>query len=392
MYKKILKTINKTNSLKKQAFADLYKSEQNPIKARQPHFIFSAENPLYPENNKLGMTHSGAMDLLQRKGYKVEEANGVYGAPEKSIIVHNPSKLAVKHLLDLSKDLGQESSIYSNGYDHELHYHAGPNADLHAKGQGTAIHKRPPENNFTTMADGTHFTHQFNFDNLHGRDKSMIKQDGGVKKSERTGILLTKNENHHPLVSAGPDTKLIHYSPTPNLPVIDPFHHGVRGIGSEAKQGKPEHPTSFYYLEDTKPEHLVTGGSQSKYITRLGHHKLYDVGEDPEGIRDHLRSSGKTLNPGIFTRDELDAEIKNRGYHGIYNSSLNDTMKNVVAMYHPMAVEKEMKIHPKDYEKATSTDHHGHDESLKNARQFAKDNGHPDGTFLHKLTTKFGGE
>jgi hypothetical protein len=394
MYKKILKNIQNVHTLKKQAIEELYKSESNPIKARKPHFIFSAQNPFYPENMRYSMSHADVVDLLKRKGYDVEEVEGMYGKPEKSILVHNPSKLAVKHLLDLSKDLGQESSIYSDGYNHEMHYHGGENAGKHVKGQGTTIHKRKPDDFYTTMVDGTHFTHLFNFDELHDADKSAIKQNDNLKKSEHSGLILAKNENRHPLESAGPDTKLIHYSPTPNLSVIDPFHHGVRRIGAEAKQGKPVHPTSFYYLEDTKPEDVVTGGTQSKYVTRLGHHKLYDVGTDPENIRDHLRttSADRSVNPGIFTREDLDAEIKRRGYHGIYNSTLDDTMKNVVAMYHPMAVEKEMKIHPKDYEKATSIDHSGQAEALKNARQYAKDNGHHDGTFLHKLATKFGGE
>jgi hypothetical protein len=51
-----------------------------------------------------------------------------------------------------------------------------------------------------------------------------------------------------------------------------------------------------------------------------------------------------------------------------------------------------MKIHPKDYEKATSTDHHGDETAKEEAKQFARDNGHHDGLFLHKLATKFKGE
>lgn len=393
MYKKLLKNIQEVNSLKKQVVADLYKGEGNPIKDRKPHFIFSAENAYYPENQKFNMKHADVMDLLRRKGYKVEELEGVYGKPEKSILVHNPSNLAVRHLLDLSKDLGQESSIYSDGYNHEMHYHGGPNAGKHTKGQGTTIHKRPPEDFYSTTSDGTHFTHLLG-DELHGPEKSMVKQNANIQKSEKQGMILAKNENRHPLETAGPDTKLIHYSPTSNLATIDPFHHGVRKIGAEAKQGKPEHPQSFFYLEDTVPEDIVVGGTKSKYVSRLAHHKLYDVGTDPENIRSHLRNqaANRQVNPGTYTRDELDAEIKRRGYHGIYNSSLNDTMRNVVAMYHPMKVEKEYKIHPKDRLKATSTDYHSHDESKKDARKFAKENGHHSGEFLHKLTTKFGGE
>lgn len=394
MYKKLLKQISIKNTLKKQIVDDLYKSEENVIKARKPHYIFSAENPFYPENMRYNMKHSDVMDLLQRKGYKVEELAGVYGKPEKSILVHNPSNLAVRHLMDLSKDLGQESSIYSNGYDHEFHYHGGENAGKHAKGQGTTIHKRKPDDLYSTMSDGTHFTHLIDFNELHDANKSAIKQSKApINKSEKSNRLtLIKNENKHPLETAGPDTKLIHYSPTQNLATIDPFEQGKRRIGAESKYGKPEHPTSFFYLEGTKPENVVVGGSNSKYISRLGHHKVYDVGADPEGVREHLRTSGSTLNPGIYNRDELDAEIKRRGYHGIYNSTLDSTMKNVVAMYHPMTVEKEHKIHEKDYEKTSALDHHGYDESLKSAKKYARENGYFDGSFLHNLGRKFSGE
>jgi hypothetical protein len=392
MYKKILKSIKNTSALKKQVFADLYKSEQNPVKARKPHFLFSAENPLYKDKVKLKMTHPEVMDFLKQKGYQVESMDGHYGHPERSILVHNPSKNAARHLFNLASDLGQESSIYSDGYNHELHFHHGENAGKHAKGQGTAIHKKPPEDMYSTMADGTCFTHQINADVMHDRKESVISEKpSSIQKSEGGGrTTLMKNENNHPLKSAGPDTNLIHYSTTPNLTEIDPFHHGVRGIGAEAKQGKPEHPTSFYYLEGTKPEHIVTSGAKAKYVAKLGHHKLYDVGTDPEKIRTQLRESGKTNNPGIYTRAELDSAIKQKGYHGIYNSTLDDTMKNVVAMYHKVPVAAEHKMHPKDFESASAENHHGNAEDLKSARQWAKDNGHPDGSFLHGLARKLG--
>ena len=392
MYKKILKSIKNTSTLKKQAVNDLYKSEENSVKDRKPHFIFSAEKPKYPENSKYNMTHKEVLDLLQRKGYKAEEMDGMYGSPEKSIIVHNPSPLAAKHLLDLSHDLGQESSIYSDGYNHEMHYHSGPNAGLHAKGQGTAIHKRPPSDMFSTMKDGTCFTHQINTEDLQSsRSSALSRSPSRLRKNESSRApILAKSEGGHPLETSGPDTKLIHYSPTQNLTEIDPFHHGVRGIGAEAKQGKPAHPMGFFYLEGTKPEPTVISGSKSKYVTRLGDKKLYDVGTDPDNIRQELRNSNTTANPGMYTTEELDSAIKGKGYHGIYNSSLGDTMKNVVGMYHPMTVEKEMEFHPEDAKVATSKDHRGEEKHLEEAKKYAQETGHHDGSFLHKLSQKLG--
>jgi hypothetical protein len=396
MYKKILKNIKTAIAVKKQAMNDLYKSENNSVKDRKPHFIFSAENPMYPENIRYKMSHKDVVDLLQRKGYKTEEVDGMYGKPEKSIIVHNPSQLAAKHLLDLSKDLGQESSIYSDGYSHEMHFHGGKNAGLHAKGQGTAFHKRPPDDYYSTMADGTHFTHQINFEALHEPKDSMLKQKTStMQKSENSSFAtLMKNDSQHPFVTAGPDTKLIHYSGTQNLKEIDPFHHGSRGIGEEAEQGKPAHPMGFFYLEGTKPEHTVTSGAKSKYVARLSHMKLYDVGTDPDNIRQSLRDAAKDrpINPGIYTREDLDGAIKEKGYHGIYNSTLNETMSNVAGIYHKVPVEKEMAFHPKDADLATGHDHHGEKQHMSSAKQFAKENGHHDGAFLHNLSNKFGKE
>jgi len=385
MYKKILKQI------KLHALPPIYKGLDSKLK--QPHVIFSAENPMYPENVKYNKTHEEVLDFLKQKGYNVGELQGHYGQPERSIIVYNPSKKAVRHLMNLSHDLGQESSIYSDSYNHELHFHGGKDAGKHLKGQGTAFHKKPPKDLFSTMDDGTHFTHQFDPNVLHDADKSMIGQDDKLSKSEsRAGsALLIKNEAPHKLETADPDTKLIHFSPTAGLTEIDPHYHGVRRIGQEAKQGRPEHPTSFFYLEGTEPESIVTSGTQSKYVSRLAHHKLYDIGKDPENIRKELRekSMNQQINPGSYTRDDLDAAIKAKGYHGIYNSSLNDTMKNVVAMYHKVPVEKEMKIHHKDMKSATAEDHHANDQSLSEARDYANSNGHHNASFLHNLNRKF---
>lgn len=395
MYKKLLKNLKATNALKKQAIQDLYKSASNPIIDRRPHFMFSAENPIYPENKKYTLNHNEVVDLLKRKGYKVEEIGGHYGKPERSILVHNPSNTAVRHLLDLSKDLGQESSIYSDGYNHEMHYHGGNNAGQHVKGQGTEIHKRKPDDFYSVMPDGTTFTHRFNLDKLYKPSESAVNRvDFPIKKSEDYNrLVLAKQENDHALVSAGPDTKLIHFSPNANLPSIDPFYQGERITDTGSRRGKPVHPMSFFYLENSTPEDIVVSGSKSKYISRLGDKKLYDLGTDPENIRQSLRDSGKTINPGIVSKEEMDSELKNRGYHGVYNSAHErEEMRNVIGMYYPMKVEKEYQVHPKDFKQVTSIDHHGNESGLEDARRYAKENGHHDGTFLHKLASKFSGE
>ena len=390
MYKKVLKNIK----IAKTRFVDsLYKSESNSILGRKPHFIFAADNPLYPDKQRLKMSPENVLDLLQRKGYKAEAAQGKYGNEESSIVVHNPAPHTIKHLFKLSSDLGQESSIYSNGHEHELHYHHGPNAGKYNKGQGTTIHKKPPEDHYTTTNDGTHFSHVFDFDTLHEPETSMLKQKPTpVNKSEGPyRFKLAKNENSHPLETAMPDTKLVHYSKRGDLEEIDPRFMGTGTKDATLKySGQPDNPVSYHYLEGTKPEALVTGGSTHKYTSSLGDKKLYDIGKDPDGIAANLKqkAANRQINPGTYTRDEFDKAVIEAGYHGIYNSGLDNTMRNVVGLYGKVKPDLSHKIHPNDHDEASSKDHHAEDERREKAKKFSQENGH-DHDFLHNLAESF---
>lgn len=307
MYKKTLQSVK--NPLH---------TEVDSVNTRQPHFIFSAENPRYPV--KYNLDHQGVQDLLAKKGYRFDVIQGHYGKPEQSILVHNPSKHAVRYLQNLAQGLGQESSIYSDGYNHEMHFHGGEHTGQHLKGQGTNFHKRPPQDYFSTLKDGTTFTHSFDMENYHESEMSKLKPEGYVKKSEDN---LT----------------LIHYSPNQGLKSISPNFQGNRIKDSSSKHGRPEHPVSFFYRQDSPTEDLVTQGSQSKYHVQTQNSKLYDIGHDKDNVYQHLKSSGQTLNPGIVTRDELHGELKKRGFHGFYNSQHDrEDMRGVVGLYHETPV------------------------------------------------------
>lgn len=138
------------------------------------HFIFSAENPYHKDKNSLNLTHEQALNFLKQKGYHAEELKGKYGQEERSIIVHNPPKHAINHLMNMSAALGQDSSIISDGKNHEMHFHHGDAAGKHVKGQGTTFHEQPPEDFYSTTASGHHFTHNFDFDNAHDSHKSQF--------------------------------------------------------------------------------------------------------------------------------------------------------------------------------------------------------------------------
>jgi len=397
MYKKVLQNIKIQK--KQTETTDLWKKEEDhAIHGKLPHFIFSAENPLHPTDSS--MTHEQVLDLLKDKGYRAEEMRGKYGEEERSILVHNPPKNSFRHLNNLATSLGQDSAIISDGHDHEMHYLNGTQAGRHYKGSGTVFHRDEPEDYYSTLADGTHFAHEFDTEKTH-KDSKFIKDiAGSIKKSEsfvRNGIFNLKKteEKSHKLDNAGVGTKLIHYSPHEGLEEINPEHHGIRRIGSEVKQGVPDHKMSFYYSEGTKPETVVTSGSKHKYVADLGDKKIYDIAKDKDGMHSKVmeklqaEANKRPINRGIVNSQEkkkaFHGAIRDAGYHGIYNSGLDETMSNVVGMFESMKPESSHKIHPNDFKEASSKNHHESDEKKSKAKEFAANEGHHNHKFLHNL-------
>lgn len=387
MYKKVFRALK--HDIQKQEKMDDMSNQlgKKPYAFHQPHIILSAENPYHP--TEASMTHEQVKEMLENKGYDVEEMKGKYGGLERSLIIKNPPKHSFKHFYELARKLGQDSLIFSNGHEHELHYVNGPKSGKHQKGQGTAIHNQEPDDFYSTLDDGTHFTHNFS-DDLHTNSR-FVNNIRRMNKSESSSDLyMCKNEseNNHPLDNPTPDLKLIHYSPQQGLKTIEPKYHGVRKIGEEAKQGAPEHRLSFFYLEGAKPESIVTTGSKSKYVTNLGGLKIYDIAKD----KDKLWSKAKELadqravNRGVVQKDDFHQAIKDAGYHGIYNSGLSkDTMGKVVGLFHPVGIDKEYPLHPKDFDEASSKDFHAEQASLNQAKKHADLYGHHNPEFLHNL-------
>ena len=132
-----------------------------------PHVLFSPANALY--DKQIDMTPDEVLELLKRKGLVAEPAIGKYGEVEPSIMVHNVEHHHIPFLFDLAKKLGQESAIYSSGGKHEAHYLNGPNTGKVARGMGTALHEKEPENFYTKTKNGLIFSHDIDWDNLHDR-------------------------------------------------------------------------------------------------------------------------------------------------------------------------------------------------------------------------------
>lgn len=122
--------------------------------------------------------------------------------------------------------------------------------------------------------------------------------------------------------------RLVHYSKKTGLNSIDPAFMGT-GIGrrgNESKHGRPQPDRSYFYLENTPPEDVVTGSANARYTAELDPVKqpLYDINADKDGLRG-------TKN----TEDYLKA-VKAAGYHGFHNPS--SALPNAVALFHPHPV------------------------------------------------------
>jgi hypothetical protein len=356
---------------------------------QKPHILMSAENPQH--HAELKMNHDDVLKMLRNKGYDVEDVQGKYGKPEKSLMIKNPPQHAYKHFHELARKLGQDSLIISNGYDHEMHYTNGEKAGKHNKGQGTEIYRKQPDDFYTTDEKGKHFQHNLDLNTLHTDSKFLKPYSKKMIKSEISNTFhMCKNEKkQHPLDYQNSGIKLIHYSPKEGMSEITPT---TAGANVDRTREKPENKMSFYYLESAKPEAIVTSGAKSKYITSLGNKKLYDVGTDPENIWADLKrkSENRQTNPGTVTRDEHHAAIKQKGYHGIYNSSLDpETMGKVVGMFYNLPVEEEHKIHPNDFNEASSANHHITDKQRNVAGNFASERGEHNGDYLMGLKQAF---
>ena len=162
-----IQAIGRTIALKKSI--NFEKSLESLVfnKSEEPklgnHFLFSAENPMHPHKNELKMDHKQTLAHLKSKGYNANEVKGHYGAPETSIMVHGVNPKQAGELHGIASKLGQDSSIYSQNGKHEMLYHHGENAGKKVTGEGTAFHSEKPKDMYTTLPNGKHFTHNFNF-------------------------------------------------------------------------------------------------------------------------------------------------------------------------------------------------------------------------------------
>lgn len=143
-------------------------------KVRGPHFIFSVERPLHPQNNEIKMGHDQILNSLFNAGYDAHEIRTQYGNPQKSIIIYQITPEVAEELHQLVAKLGQGHSIYSDGLAHEMRFHHGAYAGRSHYGQGTSFWNAPPGDAYHTLPGAAaHFSHNFDYKSVH-----MAKQLG----------------------------------------------------------------------------------------------------------------------------------------------------------------------------------------------------------------------
>lgn len=135
----------------------------HPIFSGSAFGLMSGESPRFPASQK--PTHENLVNVLRNQGIAFEETHGRYDDPERSVIIHSPTREMMQHL---GKHFGQESVVYSNGGKHELLY---TNGEHEGKSRLTKPGSEPiswfheaPENYYTHLPNHGYFGINFDFD------------------------------------------------------------------------------------------------------------------------------------------------------------------------------------------------------------------------------------
>jgi hypothetical protein len=127
----------------------------------QPHILMSVENAYHDAPAPL--SHDEAMQVLSGGGKygNVYPAKGKYGSKENTIFISNPSEAQRALAHKVAEGAGQDSLIESDGFSHKMIFVNGPNKGSVTHGKGTTWHEQEPEDYYTTLPTGEHFTHNF---------------------------------------------------------------------------------------------------------------------------------------------------------------------------------------------------------------------------------------
>lgn len=126
-----------------------------------PTSLCTAENPKYP-TTALGGNKELAQDA-KSMGMGVEPAQGKYGVPENSFVLHGGS---LQQAFDLGHRYGQEAVVHSEGGKRWLLFTHGPNMGKAYAGVGVKVSHEEPPDYFTKLGNGSFVQLQFADDKL----------------------------------------------------------------------------------------------------------------------------------------------------------------------------------------------------------------------------------
>lgn len=161
--------MGKSDEINNQEIDPQEPSQQSHEMISVPHILFSMDNPAHGQHNE--HDHTAMMHVLKNMGADVHETQGHYGGnPERSILVRNPDENISNTISHLARKQGQESVLHSDGQNHELHFLNGDMVGKHVKGSGTEYHQEAPQTNYSTLPDGTTFSHNLDFSQEHDNE------------------------------------------------------------------------------------------------------------------------------------------------------------------------------------------------------------------------------
>lgn len=237
---------------------------------KQPHIIFSVENPMHTPTEK-APSQQKMIERLKTNGEDAHAIKGKYRLPENSIIVFNPK--SPKDIKRIAKVLGQDSIIYSTGHKNALIYVNGDKEDQIEYGVGTVFHEKAPKDFYSVLPDGTIFTHQI----------------GNLKKSEDLQKSFKVNLNpEHGKTIADAYEKMQH---NPNDPQVKQAYGAL--INETAKQYQDLLNSGYKFTKVTDPKQYPYKNSkqmhqdieQNKHLYYLPTHGNF--GPDESVPKDH---------------------------------------------------------------------------------------------------------
>lgn len=150
----------------------------------RPHIILSVQNSPYPDKVTNPLSHEEAIAKLKSAGAgQVLSLQGHYNKPEESILISNPSDAQAKMARELAHSTGQESHIESDGHSHKMYFNHGPEAGKIVYGKGTVWHENKPNDYYSTLPSGEHFTHNFDFEKTESLEKGVMQRLAPVPRT-----------------------------------------------------------------------------------------------------------------------------------------------------------------------------------------------------------------